>query len=60
MIFIKMSLLNDLLEKTLSEIWEIMPWNLVDQMAENSELIVISMFEVRRCSKNEFCENEQR
>jgi hypothetical protein len=55
-----MSLLNDLLEKTLSEIWEIMPWNLVDQMAENSELIVISMFEVRRCSKNEFCENEQR
>jgi len=40
-----MSRLNDLLEKTLSEIREIMPWNLVDRMAENPELIILDVRE---------------
>jgi len=43
--FIKMSRLSDLLEKTLSEIREIMPWNLVDRMAENPELIILDVRE---------------
>lgn len=40
-----MSCLNDLLEKTLAEIREIMPWNLVDRMAENPELIILDVRE---------------
>ena len=40
-----MSRLSDLLEKTLAEIREIMPWNLVDRMKENPELIILDVRE---------------